>query len=85
VPGSHPVHTLRKEFGSLIAQEHGIYAASKLLRHADIQTTANHYLDKKQRITAGLGELLAPGQSEDNKIVEISEGNEKDQQTVSRT
>jgi integrase len=85
VPGAHPLHTLRKEFGSLIAQEHGIYAASKLLRHADIQTTANHYLDKKQRITAGLGELLAPGQSEDNKIVEISEGNEKDQQTVSRT
>lgn len=54
------LHTLRKEFGSLVAQEHGIYAASRALRHADIQVTAKHYLDKKQRISIGLGRLLAP-------------------------
>lgn len=55
------LHTLRKEFGSLVAQEHGIYAASRALRHADIQVTAKHYLDKKQRISIGLGRLLTPG------------------------
>jgi integrase len=54
-----PLHTLRKEFGSQIAAEHGIYAASRLLRHADIGTTAQHYLDKKKRVTSGLGRFLA--------------------------
>ena len=54
------LHTLRKEFGSLVAQEHGIYAASRALRHADIQVTAKHYLDKKQSISIGLGHLLKP-------------------------
>jgi len=53
-----PLHTLRKEFGSRVAAEHGIYAASRLLRHADITTTAQHYLDKKKRVTSGLGKLL---------------------------
>jgi integrase len=53
-----PLHTLRKEFGSRVAAEHGIYAASRLLRHADITTTAQHYLDKKKRVTSGLGRLL---------------------------
>jgi integrase len=58
VESTHPLHTLRKEFGSQIAAKHGIYAASRLLRHADIHTTASHYLDKKTRITAGLGGML---------------------------
>lgn len=53
-----PLHTLRKEFGSIIAAKHGIYAASRLLRHADITTTAQHYLDKRKRVTSGLGRLL---------------------------
>jgi hypothetical protein len=60
-----PLHTLRKEFGSRIAAEHGIYAASRLLRHADIRTTASHYLDKKKRGTAGMGHLLS------GKVVEL--------------
>jgi integrase len=60
-----PLHTLRKEFGSRIAAEHGIYAASRLLRHADIQTTASHYLDKKKRVTAGMGHLLT------SKVVDL--------------
>jgi integrase len=56
-----PLHTLRKEFGSRVAAEHGIYAASRLLRHADITTTAQYYLDKKKRVTSGLGRLLKDG------------------------
>jgi hypothetical protein len=70
-----PLHTLRKEFGSRIAAEHGIYAASRLLRHADIQTTASHYLDKKKRVTAGMGHLLTSKVIElkpDDKISNIS-------------
>lgn len=52
------LHELRKEAGSLVAQRHGIYAASRFLRHANISTTSAHYLDKKERVTLGLGALL---------------------------
>lgn len=36
VSGPKPLHTLRKEFGSRICDQFGIYAASRALRHADI-------------------------------------------------
>jgi hypothetical protein len=52
------LHTLRKEFGSKINDAHGIYAASRALRHADIAITSQHYLDKKSCATVGLGHLL---------------------------
>jgi len=52
VEAKRPLHEMRKEIGSLIADEHGIYAASRFLRHADIRITAAHYLDKKKRIVA---------------------------------
>jgi integrase len=53
-----PVHALRKEFGSQVADRLGIYAASTALRHADIKVTAQHYVEHKRRITPGLGILL---------------------------
>ena len=53
-----PIHEMRKEIGALIATEHGIFAASKFLRHSDITTTARHYADHKLRISVGLGKLL---------------------------
>jgi hypothetical protein len=58
VSSANPLHTLRKEFGSRINEVHGIYAASRALRHADIAITSQHYLDKKSRATVGLGHLL---------------------------
>lgn len=59
VSAQKPIHTLRKEFGSLICQRGGIFAASKALRHADIGITNRHYLDTKERTATGLGPLLA--------------------------
>ena len=53
-----PLHTLRKEFGSVVCDRHGIYAASLALGHANIGITARYYLDKKGRTTVGLGHLL---------------------------
>ena len=53
-----PLHELRKEAGSLVARDHGLYAAQRFLRHASPATTAAHYLDKKTRVTPGLGRLL---------------------------
>ncbi len=51
VDGHKPIHTLRKEIGSIIASEHGIFEASRYLRHADIHITSAFYADKKKVIT----------------------------------
>ena len=61
VRAQKPIHELRKEIGSLIAAEHGIYAASRYLRHSDIRLTAQYYLDKKQRITPAISANLLAG------------------------
>jgi integrase len=58
VSANKPLHELRKEVGAIVATTHGIYAASRYLRHADITTTARHYADQKERISVGLGKLL---------------------------
>src|SRR5205814_8092464 len=58
VKADKPLHEMRKEIGALIATEHGIFAASRFLRHSDITTTARHYAQHKARISAGLGKLL---------------------------
>ena len=54
-----PLHTLRKEAGSIICQKGGLFAASRFLRHADVAITAQHYAAQKDRVTIGLGTLLA--------------------------
>jgi integrase len=59
VTARKPLHELRKELGALITSEHGIYAASRVLRHADLSTTAAHYTDLKTRPTLAVGEWLA--------------------------
>jgi hypothetical protein len=53
-----PLHTLRKEFGSLIHERYGILAASEQLRHGGIAVTARHYLENRQPSVLGLGHLL---------------------------
>ena len=58
VTAKKPLHELRKELGALITAEHGIYAASRVLRHADLSTTAAHYTDLKTRPTIPVGEWL---------------------------
>ncbi|MFT3990671.1 MAG: site-specific integrase [Luteolibacter sp.] len=51
VEGSKPLHTMRKEIGSIIASEHGIFEASRYLRHSDIRITSAFYADKKKTVT----------------------------------
>lgn len=58
VTGNRPLHALRKEYGSQVCAKHGIFAASRALRHADIAITSQHYLDKRQSARAGLGGIL---------------------------
>jgi len=70
VDGHKPLHTLRKEIGSIIASEHGIFEASRYLRHADIHITSAFYADKKKTVTprtfAGLLGNPAPPQKDNS-------------------
>ena len=63
-----PIHELRKELGALITQEHGIYAASRALRHSNVGTTAAYYADKKARTTIAIGSFITPA-----NVVQIPE------------
>ena len=66
-----PIHMLRKEFGSQVCAEHGIYAASRALRHANITITESNYLDSPRQATSGLGSLFKATQ--DEKIVPLEQ------------
>ena len=58
VTARKPIHELRKELGALVTAEHGIYAASRVLRHSNVATTAAHYTDLKSRPTISIGSWL---------------------------
>ena len=78
VPGKSPLHTLRKEYGSQVNAQHGIYEASRALRHADINITTQHYVRNTKRIAPGLGHLLKGPQN----VIEIPpRGNEAGKQS----
>ena len=53
-----PIHTLRKEAGSLVATEGGIQAAKQFLRHKSIEVTSAYYAYNKGNHTVDLGFLL---------------------------
>lgn len=64
VNGLRPLHTMRKEIGSIIASEHGIFEASRYLRHSDIRITSSIYADKKKVVTPKfLGGILGSGKN----------------------
>jgi integrase len=68
ISGNKPLHTLRKEFGSSVCAAHGVYAASRALRHADINITTQFYTESRSRVTAGMSHLLPPAA---DKVVEF--------------
>jgi integrase len=59
VVGDKPFHVLRKLFGSLIVEKHGLFAASSALRHTSIELTSSYYLDHSVRKNTGLGNILS--------------------------
>lgn len=54
VKSRSPIHSLRKEFGSLINQSYGIHTASSALRHSTVTVTESHYICTKVKPVAGL-------------------------------
>lgn len=59
VKGNKPLHTLRKEFGSIICACADIHAASRQLRHSNLSTTAAYYVDNRRRVSVPLAAYLA--------------------------
>ncbi|MBW7896911.1 MAG: site-specific integrase [Opitutaceae bacterium] len=59
VAAQKPIHTLRKEFGRLITEKMGLYAASLALRHTSTAVTSIYYADDTRPKHTGLGRLLA--------------------------
>jgi hypothetical protein len=57
------------EYDSQINAWYGLTAAQEMLRHADIQVTAAHYVENKQRSVLGFGHLL----TKDRMIIPIEE------------
>lgn len=55
-----PLHTLRKEFGSLVNEKADIFTASRQLRHANLATTSEVYADNRKRAVVEIGAMLAP-------------------------
>jgi integrase len=58
VKARNPIHTLRKEFGSLMLANFGIYAASDALRHSSVATTEAFYAHLKKKPVLAIGRLL---------------------------
>jgi integrase len=54
ISGTHPLHTLRKEFGSHVATTHGLHGAAKMLGHADFSNVTALYVDAKGVLTSSL-------------------------------
>ena len=54
------LHALRKEFGSQICAQAGIFAASSALRHSSINLTREYYIDKKQPAVFAVSKFLNP-------------------------
>ncbi len=76
VEASKPIHTMRKEIGSIIASEHGIFEASRYLRHSDIRITSAFYADKKKTVTPkSFAGLLGPSPAAKTK--EFSKGKKR--------
>jgi integrase len=59
VEGNKPLHALRKLYGSALCDLHGLHVASSGLRHSDVRTTSEHYVDRRVRVTAGFGRALS--------------------------
>jgi integrase len=58
VKARKPIHELRKELGALVTSEHGIYAASRILRHKRVSTTEKFYADLKAPPVVEVGAWL---------------------------
>lgn len=55
-----PLHLLRKEFGSIIAEQADLFTASKALRHSSLSVTASVYVENRKRVAPDIDAMLNP-------------------------
>jgi len=53
-----PLHTLRKEAGSLVSTKSGIHAAAGFLRQKGIRVAAMHYVSHKEKVVVDIAGLV---------------------------
>jgi integrase len=58
VKTNHPVHALRKEFGSMVNQSADLLTASRQLRHSSIAVTAAVYVESRKASAPDIGKML---------------------------
>ena len=61
VTADKPLHEARKEFGSLVTRQAGLFAASRLLGHSSLDVTQRHYAELRERVTVELPALADAG------------------------
>jgi len=61
VAGPKPLHSCRKEFGSLVAQSADLLTASRQLRHGSLAVTAAVYVESRRKAAPAIGAMLAGG------------------------
>jgi integrase len=52
------MHTLRKEFGSIVCQSADLLTASKQLRHSSLAVTAGIYVESRRKAAPAIGAML---------------------------
>lgn len=60
VSSDKPLHEARKEFGSLVTRQAGLFAASRLLGHSGVAITERHYAEWRERVTVDLPSGVTP-------------------------
>ena len=84
VTARKPLHELRKELGALVTAEHGIYAASRVLRHSNVATTAAHYTDLKIRPVIDVGGWLTGAENIEQFTIPQAEPGRKGKAATAR-
>lgn len=62
VDSNKPLHTLRKEFGSIVAHSADLLTASRQLRHSSLAVTAGVYVEARKRAAPAIGAMLEGGE-----------------------
>jgi integrase len=58
IDANKPLHTLRKEFGSIVAHGADLLTASRQLRHSSLTVTAAVYVEARKRAAPAIGAML---------------------------
>jgi integrase len=61
VTSAKPLHSLRKEFGSIVAQTADLLTASRQLRHGSLAVTAGIYIENRRKASPNIASMLNGG------------------------